>query len=48
MGKEALIHFIKNNIQNICVSDEALLTIAEQFEEREFVKNEYDVIAVIH
>ncbi len=41
MDKQPLIDFIKRNIPHISVSNEALATIADHFEEKEFVKNEY-------
>ncbi len=41
MNKEPLIHFIQQNIPNIAVDRNALLTIAEQFEEKPFQKNDY-------
>ena len=41
MNKQPLINFIQNNIQNIKVNDEAVLTISEMFEEKEFAKNDF-------
>jgi CRP-like cAMP-binding protein len=41
MDKQPLIDFIKQNIPNIIANNQALVTIAENFEEKEFVKNEY-------
>jgi CRP-like cAMP-binding protein len=41
MNKQPLINFIQSNIQNIKVSDEAVLTISEMFEEREYAKNDF-------
>ena len=41
MNKQPLLDFIQNNIKNIEVSPQALVTIATLFEEKEFTKNEY-------
>ncbi len=41
MDKQPLIDFIKLNIPNIPVSEEALLLIAENFEEKEIIKNDF-------
>lgn len=41
MDKHPLIEFIKANTPNITVSQQALETIAEHFEEREFAKDEF-------
>ena len=39
--KQPLIDFIKQNIPNIIANNNALAIIADNFEENEFVKNEY-------
>ncbi|OAQ41617.1 Crp/Fnr family transcriptional regulator [Pedobacter psychrophilus] len=41
MEKESLLNFLKKNIPNISVDREALLKIADQFEERSFEKNDH-------
>ncbi len=41
MNKQPLIDFIKLNIPNIPVSEAALALIAENFEEREIIKNDF-------
>jgi len=41
MDKQPLISFIKSNIQNITVTNDALEIIGENFEEVEFAKNEF-------
>ncbi|MEO5891134.1 MAG: Crp/Fnr family transcriptional regulator [Ferruginibacter sp.] len=41
MDKELLLNFLKKNIPHISVEKEALLKIAEQFDERTFNKNAY-------
>ena len=40
MDKEPLINFIQSNISNIQVTEEGLKTIAHNFEEIQFAKNE--------
>ena len=44
MNKQPLINFIQNNIQNIKVNDEAVLTSSEMFEEKEFLEIEYLIL----
>jgi CRP-like cAMP-binding protein len=41
MDKQPLIRFIQGNIPNITVTKEGLETIAENFDEIDFAKNEY-------
>jgi len=41
MDKEPLLDFIQNNIPNIAADRQSLITIADEFEEKNFAKNDY-------